>query len=87
MERMIREKICSHLFDLGLISAHQHGFVTKKSCVRNLLQTLDYVTKCIEEGSPVDVIYLDFAKAFDRVCHRLLVKKLDAYGISGACLN
>ncbi len=34
-----------------------------------------------EQGEPIDVIYLDFSKAFDSVCHRLLIKKMEAMGM------
>ena len=44
---------------------------------------LDKITTYIDEGLPVDVIYLDFSKAFDRVPHRRLAMKLNAHGIGG----
>ncbi|EYB97415.1 hypothetical protein Y032_0141g2258 [Ancylostoma ceylanicum] len=46
-----------------------------------MLQSLNDWTGYVDQGSSVDVVYLDFAKAFDRVCHRLLIKKLEAVGI------
>ncbi len=47
----------------------------------NLLEFLEDVTKYVDEGNPVDVLYLDFAKAFDKVPHQRLVKKIAAHGI------
>ena len=41
------------------------------------------VTKFLDDGVPVDVIYLDFAKAFDKVLHARFLKKLEAHGIRG----
>jgi len=38
-------------------------------------------------GYPVDVIYLDFRKAFDKDPHRTLLLKLEAHGISGNILR
>ena len=61
----------------------QHGFMKGKSCLTNLLEYLENVTKVLDEGDPLDVIYLDFAKAFDKVPHKRLIKKLEAHGISG----
>ena len=49
----------------------------------NLLEYLETVTKLLDEGVPVDVIYLDFAKAFDKVPHARLLKKLEEHGIEG----
>jgi ribonuclease P/MRP protein subunit RPP40 len=42
---------------------------------------------CLESGIPVDVVLLDFAKAFDTVPHKRLILKLRAYGISGLTLK
>ena len=53
----------------------------------NLLETLDYVTYSLYRGIPVDMVLLDFAKAFDTVPHRRLLAKLEAYGLNGLVLN
>ena len=58
-----------------------------RSCLTNLLQFLETVTDYINKGYPVDVIYLDFQKAFDKVPHRMLIHKLTAHGIGGKVLN
>ena len=47
-----------------------------------LLETLDEITDAIEQGYDVDIIYLDFCKAFDKIPHQRLMKKW-AYGIRG----
>ena len=71
-----------HLELNQLVANQQHGFVTGKACVTNLLETADYRTFYFEKKLPVDTIYLDFSKAFDKVPHRHLLTKLAAYGIS-----
>ena len=58
------------------ISQSQHGFVKGKSCLTNLLETMDCVIDLIEGGFPVDILYFDFKKAFDRVPHNRLILKL-----------
>ena len=50
-----------------LINTSQHGFLKAKSCLTNLLCFFEEITKLVDEGSPVDVIVLDFQKAFDKV--------------------
>ena len=67
----------------SLLNVSQHGFLSNKSCLTNLLEFLEYVTDAVEHGKPVDVMYLDFQKAFDKVPHQRLLAKLKAYGISG----
>ena len=54
-----------------------------RSCLTNLLEYLHYVQEHVDRGTPVDVIYLDFQKAFDKVPHSRLVKKIIAHGIDG----
>ena len=79
--------IVSHLAENELILSSQHGFTFSKSCQTNLLEYLNTLTKLVDEGFNVDVLYLDFAKAFDKVPHQRLLKKLQAHGICGKVLG
>ena len=83
MESIIKDCILEHLDKHNLIKDSQHGFTKGRSCLSNLLEFMDEVTGILDEGSPVDIIYLDFAKAFDKVPYQRLFKKLDAHGIKG----
>ena len=83
MESSVREKILNHLESNKLLSENQHGFMTGRSCTTQLLEVLDVWSRIFEDGDNIDVIYLDFAKAFDTVPHRRLLKMLDGYGIQG----
>jgi len=58
------------------IGLSQHGFVKGTSCLTNLLEFFEEVTRKLDKGEPVDVIYLDFKEAFDKVPHRRLLNKL-----------
>ena len=73
----MRDAIIYHLYLKKLIRDTQHGFTEGRSCLTNLLSFLEEVTAYVDEDSPVDVLYLDFSKAFDKVTHKPLVKKLD----------
>ncbi len=66
---------------------HQHGFLQGKSCVTNLLEALDYVGACLDNGGQVDMVYLDMSKAFDRINHKRLMQKLANSGIGGNLLK
>lgn len=87
LEGILRDDMVEHLKRNRLVTEAQHGFMRNKSCTTNLLEFLETVTRDADEGKPQDIIYLDFAKAFDKVPHRRLVKKMEAFGIRGDVLN
>ena len=77
MESIVRDQMLEHLECYDLLSDHQHGFREGRSCLSNLLTTLEDWTKKIDEpDNCVDVAYLDFRKAFDLVSHKHLLLKL-----------
>ena len=82
-ESMLRYSIIHHLKENKLIYDSQHGFMKNRSCLTNLLQFLETVTDCIDKWFSVDIIYLDFQKAFDKVPHHRLMHKLTVHGIGG----
>ena len=87
MEKMVKDKLMQHLLSNKLLSKYQHGFVNKKACVTNLLETMDFLTYSVSLKLSVDALFLDFAKAFDKVPHNRLLHKLEMYGIEGNLLN
>ena len=87
MERIIKYHIVSFIESNNLINDSQHGFREKKSCLTNLLEFLEVTTNFLDIGEPVDVLYLDFAKAFDKVPHQRLLYKLREIGITGKLHN
>ena len=87
LERIIKDSIWEHLNKYRLIRDTQHGFRSGRSCLTNLLEFLEYITKQLDEGNSIDVIYLDFSKAFDKVPHRRLLHKLRLHGIGGGLVE
>ncbi len=85
-ERLIRDPIVNHLETNHLISPYQHGFRRHRSTTTQLLECVHSWASLIECKIPVDVIYMDVAKAFDTVVHSKLITKLAAYGIDGLLL-
>mgnify|MGYP003529753736 FL=1 len=87
LESIVKDSLIKHLDKYKLIHNSQHGFTSGKSCLTNLLEFFEEVTKALDNGEAVDLVYLDFAKAFDKVPHCRLVKKLEAHGLGGNVLN
>ena len=85
-EKVMRNKIVLFLKDHHLFNDSQHGFTEGRSCLSQLLAHYDKILTILESGVNVDTIYLDFAKAFDKVDHRILLKKLSLLGIRGKVL-
>ena len=83
MEKFIKQAVQDYLIENDLLSKIQHGFISGRSTVTQLLRYLDECIEQICDGSVVDAIYLDFSKAFDTVPHRRLMSKLESYGITG----
>ena len=83
----MKDGIVEYLLRFKLINKSQHGFMSKKSCTTNLLEFLEKMTRILDDGEPADIIYLDFSKAFDKVPHKRLMKKMEALGITGNILN
>jgi len=77
----------SHLDRNELIRSSQHGFCKGLSCASNLLAFLENVTACIDDKLNVDTVYLDLARAFDKVPHQRLLLKLKAHGVDALVCN
>ena len=87
MEHIFKKNIMQHLLQHNLLVPNQHGFTNGRSCLTNLLQMVENCSESLDKGLPTDIIYMDFAKAFDSVPHVRLCHKLRAIGISGNVLQ
>ena len=86
-ESIIKDQLINHLLENHLIKNTQHGFLSNKSVTTNLLEFLEKITEMFDNNKPLDIIYLDFAKAFDKVPKQRLIKKLEAHGVKGNVLK
>ena len=86
LESLIRDVIVEYMSGYKLYLDCQHGFRQKRSCITQLLEVMEDLTNMIENRNTIDIIYLDFRKAFDTVPHERLLLKLKSYGISGNLL-
>ena len=87
--KVLEKIVTENLFDTfrNRITISQHGFFTGRSCQTNLCIFTHYLATSLDQGSQVDVIYLDYCKAFDQVSHQILIEKLKFYGICDPLLT
>ena len=82
-ERVMRASIVKHLEENNLLPKNQHGFIAGRSTLSQLLNQIERLFRSWEEGKATDTIYLDFAKAFEKVDHDIFCQKLKRLGITG----
>ena len=87
MERVVVLDLITYLQSNNLINKQQHGFLKKRCTATNLLDSLSDWTLNVENGRRQAVAYVDFAKAFDSVCHNKMLVKLKQYGVGGPLLE
>ena len=81
LERCSGSSLYCHI--KNIVTPLQHGFMQNRSCVSQLLSVLRSIGKNLNKNIQMDILYLDFAKAFDSVDYAILLKKLKRYGIAG----
>ena len=86
MEHILFSQIMKHYTHHAFITASQHGFQKGLSCETQLVATIEQLQKGMDQKSQHDILVLDFQKAFDKVPHRHLLKKLEASGVRG-CIH
>ena len=82
-ERVLKVQLVGHLVKNDLLKNNQHGFIAGRSTQTQLLQHYTDVFEAVSEGVRLDTVYLDFAKAFDKVNHDILQRKITDHGIKG----
>ena len=87
MEHVIFKHIMNHLDKHNILVDFQHGFRNKRSCESQLVITTEDIARNLDNNQQVDMLILDFSKAFDTVPHKRLLKKLESYGINGNILS
>ena len=87
MERCVYKHIYNYLLENNIISTHQSGFTQGDSAINQLLNITNEFGRALDQGKEIRVIFCDISKAFDRVWHRGLLRKLESIGIKGSLLK
>ena len=83
LERLVYNRLISHINDNKLLHEYQFGFQKGKSTYLAIMMLVDKITEALDQGGSVVGEFLDFSKAFDTVDHKILLQKMDNYGICG----
>ena len=84
-EKCVARKLVPHISDI--LHTAQYGFQAGVSCASQLVEVFHDIASVLDKGKETDIIYLDFSKAFDSVCHARLLCKLKNVGVSGPLLH
>ena len=76
-----------YLSEHNILSHHQFGFRRGRSTVEQLLLVYEEIYRLVDSGKTVDLILFDYSKAFDKVCHKMLLDKPKSIGIDGKLLK
>ena len=87
IESFIKDHILDHLAENKITNTSQHGFINNKSCQTNLLDYLETIIEALDSGQIVDIVYLDFAKGFDKVPKKRHLTNFRAHSTDGNLLN
>jgi ribonucleases P/MRP protein subunit RPP40 len=87
MEFVMKDQMVQFLVDKGLIGKRQYAFIKSHSTAANLVECLYDWSARLKSSAQIDVIYIDFTKAFDCIVISKLLCKLEMYGISGNLLK
>ena len=87
LEHIVHSNVMGHFDANRILHDSQHGFRRQRSCETQLVITTHEIARSLAEGKQVDVVLLDFSKAFDKVPHSRLIDKLAYYGVQGTTLQ
>ncbi len=87
LEHIIHSHIMKYFNINNILTDNQHSFRSKRSCESQLIITINDIAKGLEAGNQVDIVLLDFSKAFDKVPHQRLYHKLNYYGVRNNILS
>jgi hypothetical protein len=86
-EKIIHKRLFSFCISHSIIYKRQYSFIPKLNTTLAAVDAINYVTNSLDSGNFTLGLFLDIQKAFDSIDHKILLRKLYAYGIRGVCNN
>ena len=86
-ERLIFKHLFNHLQENSFLTSLQSGFMPGDSTVNQLTFLYNIFCQALDANKEIQVVFCDISKAFDRVWHAGLLRKLEAAGVTGKLLN
>ena len=89
VSKVMERLVFKHIYPVvsPQINSAQHGFMKHRSTTTQLIDTYSDISRNLDSGSQTDILFLDFAKAFDSVPHDLIVHKLKTFGFASNLLQ
>ena len=87
VEKVVYERVYQFLVKTGQICETQYGFRPKHSCEHAITQVIGSALKNLECNKKTIAVMLDLSKAFDTIDHKIMIQKLELFGVRGVCLN
>ena len=87
IEKTLHKRLVNFLENSKQLCANQSGFRAKKSTIDALVNTVEKIRKCLDDNKKITTVFFDLSKAFDTVDHKILLNKLENYGIRGSALS
>ena len=86
VERHVHDSLCKYLCDNNLLYYRQSGFYKHHSTEIALVRIVDELLFNLDKNKVSGMIMIDYSKAFDMIDHRILLAKLEAYGVTDTSL-
>src|SRR5436190_14703833 len=86
-EKIVLSRLTSFLENHKILSDNQYGFRKGKTTLNAMYQLISKAVLDIDNGKHTAALFVDICKAFDMVCHKRLLDKLETLGIRGISLN
>ena len=87
VEKVVYERVYQFLVKTGQLCETQYGFRPKHSCEHAIAQVTGSIIKNLECNKNTIAVMLDLSKAFNTIDHKIMIQKLELFGVRGVCLN